>query len=163
MSTPEDFKDIYTDELKDLWSANDQMQRLLKKVSTKASDAQLKEMLTSSQAGIAKHTETLKALIVGQGEKATKEHCKGMEGLVTEATKHIVEEGPKKGPLLDDQSQGRGRIAGDGAPFPAASAWMRSVRAASRLEEGRGAHLERRERQYHRPNKCRFRVRSDRG
>ena len=101
MSTPEDLKDIYTDELKDLWSANDQMQRLLKKVTAKASDPQLKEMLTSSQAGIAKHTDILKELIVGQGEKATKEHCKGMEGLVTEAAKHIVEEGPKKGPLLD--------------------------------------------------------------
>jgi len=29
MSTPEDFKDIYTDELKDLWSANDQMARVI--------------------------------------------------------------------------------------------------------------------------------------
>lgn len=27
MSTPEDLKGLYTDELKDLWSANDQMQR----------------------------------------------------------------------------------------------------------------------------------------
>ena len=101
MSTPEDLKDIYTDELKDLWSANDQMQRTLKKITSKASDASLKEMLAKSQEGIAKHTDVLKELIVGQGEKASKEHCKGMEGLVTEATKHIVEEGPKKGPLLD--------------------------------------------------------------
>ena len=30
MSTPEDLKGLYTDELKDLWSANDQMQRVLK-------------------------------------------------------------------------------------------------------------------------------------
>ena len=101
MSTPEDLKDIYTDELKDLWSANDQMKRLLKKVTAKASDAGLKEMLTSSQAGIEKHTDVLKELIVGQDEKLSKEHCKGMEGLVTEATKHILEEGPEKGPLLD--------------------------------------------------------------
>ncbi len=101
MSTPEDFKDIYTYELKDLWSANDQMQRLLKKVAPKASDPGLKDMLAKSQEGIAKHTDVLKELIVGRGEKASKEHCKGMEGLVTEATKHIVEEGPKKGPLLD--------------------------------------------------------------
>ena len=101
MSTPENMKDIYTDELKDLWSANDQMQRLLKKIGSKATDKALKEMLANSQAGIAKHTDILKELIVGQGEKASKEHCKGMEGLVTEATKHIVEEGPDKGPLLD--------------------------------------------------------------
>ena len=101
MSTAEDLKDIYTDELKDLWSANDQMKRLLKKITSKASDSALKDMLTSSQAGIEKHTEVLKELIAGQDEKVSKEHCKGMEGLVAEATKHVVEEGPKKGPLLD--------------------------------------------------------------
>lgn len=101
MSTPEDLKDIYTDELKDLWSANDQMKRVLKKVTSKATDKALKEMLTSSQAGIEKHTDTLKEMIAGQDEKVSKEHCKGMEGLVAEATKHILEEGPEKGPLLD--------------------------------------------------------------
>lgn len=101
MSAPEDFKAIYTDELKDLWSANDQMARVLKKIVSKASDEGLKDMLTKSQEGIAAHTELLKALIAGQDEKLSKEHCKGMEGLVEEATKHILEEGPKKGPLLD--------------------------------------------------------------
>jgi ferritin-like metal-binding protein YciE len=101
MSTPEDLKDIYIDELKDLWSANDQMRRVLKKITSKASDAALKEMLTNSQAGIEKHTDALTELIAGQDEKISKEHCKGMEGLVAEATKHVLEEGPKKGPLLD--------------------------------------------------------------
>lgn len=101
MSTPEDFKDIYTDELKDLWSANDQMARVLKKITSKASDEGLKGMLAKSQEGIASHTDLLKELIAGQDEKVSKEHCKGMEGLVEEATKHIIEEGPKKGPLLD--------------------------------------------------------------
>lgn len=101
MSTPEDLKDIYIDELKDLWSANDQMKRVLKKIAGKASDAKLKEMLQSSQDGIQGHTDLLKSLIEGQDEKLSKEHCKGMEGLVEEATKHVVEEGPDKGPLLD--------------------------------------------------------------
>ena len=101
MSTPEDLQEIYTDELKDLWSANDQMSRLLKKITSKASDPALKGMLTTSQSGIAKHTDILKELIAGQDEKVSKEHCKGMEGLVEEATKHVLEEGPKKGPLLD--------------------------------------------------------------
>lgn len=101
MSTPEDLKDIYTDELKDLWSANDQMKRVLKTITPKADDAKLKEMLTRSQEGIQQHTELLKSLIESQDEKVTKEHCKGMEGLVEEATKHVVEEGPDKGPLRD--------------------------------------------------------------
>ena len=101
MSTPEDLQEIYTDELKDLRSANDQMSRLLKKIVSKATDPALKDMLANSQTGIAKHTDVLKELIAGQDEKVSKEHCKGMEGLVEEATKHVIEEGPKKGPLLD--------------------------------------------------------------
>jgi ferritin-like metal-binding protein YciE len=74
---------------------------VLKKITTKASDAALKEMLTNSQAGIEKHTDVLKELIASNDEKVSKEHCKGMEGLVAEATKHVLEEGPDKGPLLD--------------------------------------------------------------
>ena len=101
MPAPESFDEIYTDELKDLWSANDQMSRVLKKIAGKAKDEKLKEMLAKSQEGIAKHTGVLKELIAAAGEKVSKEHCKGMEGLVAEATKHCIEEAPKKGPLLD--------------------------------------------------------------
>jgi transposase len=91
----------YVDELKDLWSANDQMLKVVKKMTTKASDPTLGEMLAKSQEGIAAHTAILKELIAGQDEKVSKEHCKGMEGLAAEATKHVLEEGPKKGPILD--------------------------------------------------------------
>ena len=101
MSAPEDLKEVYIDELKDLWSANDQMKKVLKKITSKASDKPLKEMLTNSQEGIEKHTDLLKQLIASHDEKVSKEHCKGMEGLVAEATKHVLEEGPEKGPLLD--------------------------------------------------------------
>lgn len=101
MSSPEDLAEIYTDELKDLWSANDQMKKVLKKITSKASDKALKDMLTKSQEGIEKHTDVLKELIASNDEKVSKEHCKGMEGLVAEATKHVLEEGPDKGPLLD--------------------------------------------------------------
>ncbi len=101
MSKPEDLKDLYIDELKDLWSANDQMQRVLKKITPKASDDKLKKMLEKSQEGIGKHTEIVKELISSAGEKVSKEHCKGMQGLVEEASKHVLEEGPDKGPALD--------------------------------------------------------------
>jgi ferritin-like metal-binding protein YciE len=104
MSAPEDLKDLYVDELKDLWSANDQMQRTVKKLTGKAKDQQLKDLLTRSVDGIAKHTAMLKSLIEAQEGKVSKEHCKGMEGLVEEANKHTSgEEAPKKGPVLDAQ------------------------------------------------------------
>ena len=96
-----DLKELYIDELKDLWSANDQMARALKKITPKATDKKLKAMLEKSQDGIKGHTDLLKALIEAQDEKLEKEHCKGMEGLATEALKHTIEEPPEKGPTLD--------------------------------------------------------------
>lgn len=101
MSKITNLEELYADELKDLWSANDQMAKALKKIAPEATDAKLKEMLGSSQDGIAKHTELLKTLIEEQGDKVKKEHCKGMEGLVTEAIKHTIDEAPKTGPVLD--------------------------------------------------------------
>lgn len=85
-------KQVYIDEMRDLWSANDQMQRLMKTLSQKASDKKLKDLLEKSISGIAKHTETLRSVLEGQGGKARKEHCKGMEGLVEEAKTHALEE-----------------------------------------------------------------------
>lgn len=101
MSKITDLKELYADELKDLWSANDQMAKALKKIAPEATDAKLKQMLASSQDGIAKHTELLKSLIEEQGEKVKKEHCKGMEGLAAEAIKHTIDDAPQKGPVLD--------------------------------------------------------------
>jgi len=101
MSEISSLSDLYIDELKDLWSANDQMARALKKIAPKATNSKLKEMLTAAPQGIASHTDLLKALIANQGEKVSKEHCKGMEGLVSEAIKHTIEDAPEKGPVLD--------------------------------------------------------------
>ena len=101
MSDISNLSDLYIDELKDLWSANDQMARAVKKIAPHATYPKLKQMLESSQRGIAGHTDLLKALIANQDEEVSKEHCKGMEGLVKEALKHTIEDAPDKGPVLD--------------------------------------------------------------
>jgi ferritin-like metal-binding protein YciE len=101
MSQTMSLADVYVDELKDLWSANDQMAKALKKLGVKATHPKLKQMLAASQTGILDHTNLLKALIANQDEKVSKEHCKGMEGLVSEAIKHVIEDAPDKGPILD--------------------------------------------------------------
>ncbi len=93
--------ELYVDELKDLWSANDQMAKVLTKIGSKATNERLSDMLAKSQRGISAHTETLKVLIEAQNEKVKKEHCKGMEGLAAEAVKHTLDEAPEKGPVLD--------------------------------------------------------------
>lgn len=101
MSKPESLQEVYVEEMKDLWSANDQMTKAVKKLSGKANDAKLKKLLEGSVDGIAKHTETLKSLIEGAGGKVKPDHCKGMEGLVAEALKHGIEEAPTVGALQD--------------------------------------------------------------
>ncbi len=85
-------KEVYIDEMRDLWSANDQMQRVMKTMSQKASDKKLKDLLDKSVSGISTHTETLRSVLEGQGGKVRKEHCKGMEGLVEEAKTHALDE-----------------------------------------------------------------------
>jgi ferritin-like metal-binding protein YciE len=94
-------KELYVDELKDLWSANDQMARALGKIAPQVTDAKLASMFEKSQQGIAAHTDILKSLIQAQDDDVSKEHCKGMEGLAAEAIKHTIEDAPEKGPVLD--------------------------------------------------------------
>jgi len=101
MSKPTNLQELYTDELKDLWSANDQMQRLVQKIADKANSPKLKALLAKSGQGIGEHTNVLKELLTSNDTEVAKEHCKGMSGLVDEAKKHILEEAPEQGPLLD--------------------------------------------------------------
>lgn len=101
MSAPSSLKDVYLDELKDLWSANDQMLRNVQQLSQHTGNAKLKQMLERSTDGIRKHTDILKTIIEENGGQTSPEHCKGMEGLVSEALKHGVEEAPSDGKLRD--------------------------------------------------------------
>jgi ferritin-like metal-binding protein YciE len=70
----ETLNDVYTDEMKDLWSANDQMTKAVKAMSSKAHDPKLKEAVEESVLGIEKHAKTLKSLISGAGAEVEKEH-----------------------------------------------------------------------------------------
>ena len=101
MSAPTSLKEVYTDEIKDLWSANDQMIRVVKTLTEGAHDAKLKKHLTTSIDGIAKHNETLKELLSSAGADVEKEHCKGMEGLCKEALTHAEKEAPENEDLKD--------------------------------------------------------------
>ena len=90
MSAPENLTDCYTEELADMWSANDQMEKIVRKLADAAGDEDLAERLRDSADGIKEHTQTIKSLLDEMGE-SEKEHCKGMEGLVAEAKKHALD------------------------------------------------------------------------
>ena len=59
-------------------------------LADKASDPKLKERLSKAAEGIKDHTATVEKLLKDCGQ-SEKEHCKGMEGLVKEAKKHVIE------------------------------------------------------------------------
>lgn len=101
MSTPSSLQELYTEELKDLWSANDQMYRMVQKIADKPQSPKLKSLLAKSEQGIGEHTNVLKDLLSSIGSDVSKEHCKGMAGLVEEAKKHLLDEAPEQGPVLD--------------------------------------------------------------
>ena len=77
------------------------MIKALKKIAPQAENPKLNSMLEEAAPGIEKHTELLKSLIEDQDDEAKKEHCKAMEGLVSEAIKHTIEEAPERGPVRD--------------------------------------------------------------
>lgn len=101
MSAPESLEDCYFDEIKDLWSANEQMKAIIEPITKVATHPELKKMLEKTPAGIDKHTALLKTILERHDEEAESEHCKGMEGLVKEAKKHAIDEKIEDGAVRD--------------------------------------------------------------
>jgi ferritin-like metal-binding protein YciE len=82
--------DLYNEELRDLWSANNQMQAIVAHFGREAVDAKLKDTLQKAAKGIADHTAKLKSLLDTAGGSGI-DHCRGMGGLVREAKAHVVD------------------------------------------------------------------------
>jgi len=83
-------KDLYIDQLQDLYSADKQSLDVTKQLHEKATDKELCGALESGVKGISQGMEQVKGLIEGHGADPRGEHCKGMEGLVREAKAHAV-------------------------------------------------------------------------
>ena len=83
-------KDLYIDQLQDLYSADKQSLQASKQLREKASDKSLCTALEDGVKGISQGMEQVKGLIEGHGANPNGEHCKGMEGLVKEAKAHAI-------------------------------------------------------------------------
>jgi ferritin-like metal-binding protein YciE len=84
-------KDLYVDQLQDLYSANRQAIQVTRELKEAASSAQLRKALTAGVGGIEEGMDHLKTLIENHDANPRGEHCKGMEGLAAEARAHGVE------------------------------------------------------------------------
>ena len=86
-------KQIYIDQLQDLYSANRQSMKATGDLAEAASHTQLQKALKDGVVGIGDGMSKLKDIISTHGEDPTGEFCKCMEGLVKEAKAHVLEAG----------------------------------------------------------------------
>ncbi|WP_158941746.1 ferritin-like domain-containing protein [Granulicella sp. S190] len=77
-------KDVLLDELRDMYSAENQLVKALPKLAKGAKDAKLKALFTAHLEETKGQVERLKEVFAHLEEKATGEHCNGMEGIVEE-------------------------------------------------------------------------------
>ena len=87
-----DLKDIYIDQLQDLYSADKQSLDVTRELADKAADADLKQALHNGVEGIEQGMSMLETLIRSHDADPDGEQCKGMQGLVKEARSHALEE-----------------------------------------------------------------------
>jgi ferritin-like metal-binding protein YciE len=77
-------KDVLLDELRDMYSAENQLVKALPKLAKGANNAKLKELFTAHLEETRGQVERLKEVFAHLEEKPTGEHCDGMEGIVEE-------------------------------------------------------------------------------
>jgi ferritin-like metal-binding protein YciE len=83
-------KDLYIDQLQDIYSANKQSLQVAKDLREAATSSELTEALEASVVGISQGMEQVKGLIQNHDADPNGEFCKGMEGIVKEAKAHAI-------------------------------------------------------------------------
>ena len=89
MMTKNSLKELYVEELKDLYSAESQLTKALPKMVKAASSEELRQGFEDHLEQTNGHVERLQQIFEMLGEKATGKKCLGMEGLVKEGAEAI--------------------------------------------------------------------------
>jgi len=77
-------KDVLIDELRDMYSAENQLVKALPKLAKGAKNATLRELFSAHLEETKGQVLRLKEVFTVFGEKPTGEHCNGMEGVIEE-------------------------------------------------------------------------------
>jgi ferritin-like metal-binding protein YciE len=94
----ETLKDLYIDELKDLYSAENQLVKALPKMAKAATSPDLRAGFEEHLEQTKGHVQRLETIFQQLGESPKGKKCKGMEGLIEEGSEAIEE---YDGELLD--------------------------------------------------------------
>ncbi len=77
-------KDLYVEQLKDLYSAENQILNALPKMAAKASHPELRTAFQEHEQITREQVRRLEQVFSDLGEQPTGHHCRGMEGLIRE-------------------------------------------------------------------------------
>ena len=90
--TADTLRELYVDELKDLYSAEKQLLRALPKMAKASTSEELRAGFEEHLEQTKGHVERLKEVFSALGEKPGGKKCKGMEGLVAEGAEVMGED-----------------------------------------------------------------------
>jgi ferritin-like metal-binding protein YciE len=93
------FRELYVDELKDLYSAENQLVKALPKMAKAASSDELRQGFEEHLEQTRGHVQRLEKIFQALGENPRGKKCKGMEGLVDEGAEVMGED--FEGSLMD--------------------------------------------------------------
>jgi ferritin-like metal-binding protein YciE len=104
---PKGLRDIYIDELKDLYNAENQLVKALPKMAKAASADELRQGFEEHLEQTKGQVQRLEQIFQKLGENPKGKKCKGMEGLIEEGSEVIEEdfEGPVKDAALIGAAQ----------------------------------------------------------
>jgi ferritin-like metal-binding protein YciE len=88
----ETLKDLYIHELKDLYSAENQLVKALPKMAKAATNEELIAGFEEHLEQTEKHAERLEQILNSHGETTRGPKCKGMEGVISEGDEMIKED-----------------------------------------------------------------------
>jgi ferritin-like metal-binding protein YciE len=88
----ETLRELYIDELRDLYSAETQLVKALPKMAKASTNEQLSEGFEEHLRQTSEHVSRLEQIFERLGEKASGKKCLGMEGLVKEGAEAIKED-----------------------------------------------------------------------
>ena len=86
-------KKLYVEELRDLYSAENQLIKALPKMAKGASSSELKQAFEDHLEQTKEHVERLDEIFSRLDEKPTGKTCKAMKGLIEEGSEMLEEEG----------------------------------------------------------------------
>jgi ferritin-like metal-binding protein YciE len=97
----QEFKELYLEQLRDLYSAEDQLVQALPKMAQAAHSSELRQSFEEHLEQTRRQRDEVEQLVSQLGEKASGHTCKGMQGIVAEG-QETIKKHKKSDPAIAD-------------------------------------------------------------